>query len=932
MDHTTAIDGQPEPGTIDTYGIGDHASGVAMSSNGTLYIADDVNHWVRTKVDRDATLTVAGGNGAGFDGDGRPAVNAQLNSPRGVAVGPNGIFYIADTENYRVRKVDDVATITTFAGNGGIGSGGDRGPADRAQLNLPSGVAVGPDGALYIADTANHRVCKVDDAGTIKTVAGNGTPGFDGDGRPADQAQLNTPSGVAIGPDGALYIADTANHRVCKVDGTGTIKTVAGNGTPGFDGDGRPADQAQLNTPSGVAIGPDGALYIADTANHRVCKVDGTGTIKTVAGNGTPGFDGDGRPADQAQLNTPSGVAVGRDGALYIADTENYRVRKVTPVVARAKLVFSATTADPVEVVAGTSRDVTLSWTVSNQGPSQAEDVVVTAIAPQGCAFTNAEDGAISDQARKRVEWRPGALAPNGERKVQATLRVAVAADAAETSLAVAATATSTTADKDEPAEKASAGGKVTVRVVAQANLVLSAASAFPKTVAPGSDLLYQWQITNEGPSTVRDSMNLSARVKLPAAVELHPTFTTKAGDKVAMRDGHVEWPLGTTQKTGAPGTTTLSVGDSVWLPVPVKVESEVADGTDVSATAQIVRGTEHRSAPRTATATVAARDHKGQNWHGSDLIGAIAGLVGGLISALPKYPPVPGDGGPSSEGHQPEEQEEEEEKNKNRVWLLLTGRSTPQSVIAGEKGDLVYSWRVTNVGGSANSGDAVAVTTTVTLPAGVSVTSVSPDQHWVVDGAVACHLGKLEKGESKDFEVMTRVDPDADGTLEAEARAFAFRAEPVHHSVTATATAKVTLQLPQGTVTPHPAEPGRPLAYEWTLTNTGPSTARQTNVKVAVPTALNNVKVTVDGKEIALGIPTGPQQPPLAETTVDRQVPPSGENAKIPVRVDGTVAEEVKSALAVTVAATASGATAPAQNTVATAPALEQTPGSAKS
>ena len=274
--------------------------------------------------------TVAGtgeiGDGAGgFSGDGGPATAAQLNLPQGVAVDGAGNLYIADARNHRIRKVDASGIITTVAGTGEIGGGaggfsGDGGPATAAQLNLPQGVAVDGAGNLYIADARNHRIRKVDASGIITTVAGTGeigggAGGFSGDGGPATAAQLNFPQDVAVDGAGNLYIAD---RLILKVDASGIITTVAaGTGEIG----------------DGVAVDGDSNVYIVDRQANRILKVDSTGARSTVVVRSFPGgFSGDGGPATAAQLNLPQGVAVDGAGNLYIADTYNHRIRKLTPM------------------------------------------------------------------------------------------------------------------------------------------------------------------------------------------------------------------------------------------------------------------------------------------------------------------------------------------------------------------------------------------------------------------------------------------------------------------------------------------------------------------------------------------------------------------------------------------------------------------------
>src|ERR1035437_10331608 len=306
--------------------------GVAVDSAGNLYIADTQNNRVR-KVSGGTITTVAGNGVAGFSGEGGPATSASLSNPWGLALDSVGNLYIADKGNNRVRKVSG-GTITTVAGNGVAGFSGEGGPATSASLSNPWGLAIDSVGNLYIADQGNHRIRRVSGE-TITTVAGNGAFGFSGDEGPATSASLYEPGGVAVDSAGNLYIAegnrittDYRNSRIRKVSG-GIITTVAGNGSYRFSGDGGIVTSASLDQPQGMAVDAAGNLYIADTTNHRIRKVS-SGTITTVAGNGVGGFSGDGGPATRASLYYPQGVTVDSAGTLYIADTFNGRIRKVS--------------------------------------------------------------------------------------------------------------------------------------------------------------------------------------------------------------------------------------------------------------------------------------------------------------------------------------------------------------------------------------------------------------------------------------------------------------------------------------------------------------------------------------------------------------------------------------------------------------------------
>jgi RHS repeat-associated protein len=314
--------------------------GIALGPDNSLYIVDNKSHRIR-RVTPDGIINTMAGRGSTtsastgyYSGDGGLAINAWLNRPDDNALGPDGSLYIVDRYNQRIRRVTPDGIITTVAGTGVAGfSGGvgDDGPAIDAQLYNPNSVALAPDGSLYIVDDVGRRIRRVGPDGIITTVVCTGEYGYSGDGGPAIEADCNYIVDIAIGPDGSLYITDTLENRVRRVTPDGIITTVVGTGASGYSGDGGPAIEAELAYPKYIAIDLNGSLYITDDY-PRIRRVTPDGIITTVVGTGVHGYSGDGGPAIKADLTSIYDIAIDPGGHLYISDSFNYRIRRVSTV------------------------------------------------------------------------------------------------------------------------------------------------------------------------------------------------------------------------------------------------------------------------------------------------------------------------------------------------------------------------------------------------------------------------------------------------------------------------------------------------------------------------------------------------------------------------------------------------------------------------
>ena len=307
---------------------------VGFDADGNLYFSDTFNHRIRRVDVRTGIITTCAGSGeAGYSGDGGPATRARLNEPYGIAIDKGANVYIADRHNHCVRRVEGASgVIATFAGNGAAGFSGDGGPASRARMVEPNGLALDPvRGRLFIADVADHRVRVVDLAtGTISTFAGTGEAQHSGDGGPAMAAGVFGARAVKLAVDGTVYILERQGSTLRAIDpSTGVISIVAGTGARGYAGDGGLARDAVFDAPKEFALDPGGDILIVDTENHAIRRIyAATGIVETIAGGRKSG-EGDGGPAHLAGLGRPHGAVVGPDGAIYIGDSENHRVRKL---------------------------------------------------------------------------------------------------------------------------------------------------------------------------------------------------------------------------------------------------------------------------------------------------------------------------------------------------------------------------------------------------------------------------------------------------------------------------------------------------------------------------------------------------------------------------------------------------------------------------
>ncbi len=351
---------------------------VIFDPSGNLYIADWIGNRVRKVNTAGVITTIAGTGAATYSGDGGPATAAEIQRPQKVILDAIGNIYILDTYNSRVRKINTAGIITTIAGNGSAFTSGDGGQATAAGIFQPTGLAFDASGNMFIAEYLGNRIRKVNTLGIISTIAGNGTAAYSGDGGPATAAELNKPISLIFDTSWNLYVTDYQNNRIRKINTAGIITTIAGNGIAGHSGDGGQATAASINNPIYLEMDNAGNIFFSDLLNNRIAKINTAGIISTIAGNGTAGFSGDGGPATLAELNGPCGIGFDNSGNLFIADWLNNRIRKLTNVGAPGTLVVNSPT-----ICAGATATLTASgastytWSV-NAGNATTASVVVS--------------------------------------------------------------------------------------------------------------------------------------------------------------------------------------------------------------------------------------------------------------------------------------------------------------------------------------------------------------------------------------------------------------------------------------------------------------------------------------------------------------------------------------------------------------------------
>jgi len=309
--------------------------GIAEDASGNIFVTDRATRLI-WRIDPSGRATVIAGTGKTTGPNGLPRARVPAREldfalPEGIVIDRDGNLLVADSLNHAILKIDSEGYVTHLVGNGQRGFNGDGIAPTEASLSGPYDVRLDSQGNVYIADLFNQRIRKVDRNGVISTIAGSGTAGYSGDGGPAVNAQLNMPYGIILDNDDNLLIADSDNHVVRKVGRDGIIRTIAGRGERGYEGDGGPALAAKFDSPQSLAVDKDGRLYIGDEHNNAIRVIELDGTIRTLVGSKGPGFSGDGGPATLAQIADPENIWLRKDGSILITARDNSRLRIVSP-------------------------------------------------------------------------------------------------------------------------------------------------------------------------------------------------------------------------------------------------------------------------------------------------------------------------------------------------------------------------------------------------------------------------------------------------------------------------------------------------------------------------------------------------------------------------------------------------------------------------
>ena len=546
----------------------------------------------------------------GYIGDGGPATAARLANPVGIVGDSAGNIYIADQSNNVIRKVDPSGVISTFAGTGAAGYSGDGGPAASAQLNQPTWVALDSAGDLLVADSSNNVIRSISPSGTITTVAGNGKPGYAGDGGPAKSAELSGPQTVTALPSGGLLISDTNNSVVRQVDASGRITTFAGNGAAGLSGNGGPATAAALNSPQATAVDANGDILIDDCGSNEIRKVDHTGTITAFAGNGIGGFFGDGGPATLAEMNCPEGLAVDGD-FVFFTDTNNQRVRQIDPFGTITTIAggassnngnnFSCQNDPPLQAAvpspAGLFMDSSATLYIAETSTSFVCDIQfgpdllkVTESAPKAVAFgqtyaynvtvTNvggagtATGVTLSDPLPSSLTFVSGSTSagscafsagtvscPLGQMPPGTEATAAISVTAPTTSAGPLSNTVSVSANESDPAPQDNTATVVTLIDGADVGVT---ATQLPNPARVGSAMTYTLSVTDAGPG---DATGVSLTDALPQGVAFKSASASQG--TCGPAGATVTCALGTVP-VGASPTVTVVVTPSVQTPSPL--------------------------------------------------------------------------------------------------------------------------------------------------------------------------------------------------------------------------------------------------------------------------------------------------------------------------------------------------------------------------